>query len=75
MANVTYITKMYDRIDKICFDRYGNSSDRVVEWVIDKNPGVERHPILLPAGILIQLPEPPAAVKAPPVLKQIFLWD
>ncbi len=75
MANITYITKMYDRIDRVCFERYGNSSDKIVEWVIDKNPGLELHGIILPLGITINLPEPPAAVKAPPVLKQIFLWD
>jgi phage tail protein X len=69
-----YITKLYDRIDKICYARYGNSDNKIVEWVLDKNPGLELHPILLPMGISVNLPEPPRAIKAHPVIQQIFLW-
>lgn len=71
----TYRTKMYDRLDKICYERYGNTNNQIVEWVIEQNPRVELHGILLPIGIIIDLPEPPKKVTAAPVLKQIFLWD
>jgi phage tail protein X len=70
----TYITKFFDRLDRICYDRYGSTSNQIVEWVIEKNPGVELYGILLPIGITINLPEPPKQLTAPRVLPQIFLW-
>ena len=70
----TYITKLFDRLDRICFARYGNSSNGIVEWVIEQNPGVELYGIVLPLGITINLPDAPKKLDAPPVLKQIFLW-
>jgi phage tail protein X len=71
----TYITKLYDRLDRICYARYGSTSNQIVEWVIEKNPGVELYGIVLPLGITIDLPGPPKKLTAPPVLKQIFLWN
>jgi phage tail protein X len=71
----TYRTKMFDRLDRICFDRYGNTSEEIVEWIFEQNPGVELEGIILTPGITINLPEPPKTITAPPVLKQIFLWD
>jgi len=70
----TYITKLYDRIDRIVYDRYGSTSNQIVEWVIEQNPGIELHGIVLPLGITINLPEAPRKLTAPPVIKQIFLW-
>jgi phage tail protein X len=70
----TYITKRFDRLDRICYLRYGSNSNQIVEWVIEKNPGVALHGILLPLGIIINLPEPPRQLTQPPVLPQIFLW-
>jgi phage tail protein X len=75
MATTTYITKMFDRVDRICYARYGATSDQIVEWVFSHNPGLELYGIVLPLGISINLPEAPKAVTAPPVIKQIFLWD
>lgn len=72
----TYITKMFDRLDKICYDRYGNTTNQIVEWVIEQNPGIELSGILLlPLGTKINLPEQPRRISAAPVVKQIFLWD
>ena len=70
----TYITKMFDRLDRIVYDRYGSTDNQIVEWVFEQNPGVELHGILLPLGITINLPDAPKKLKAPPVLPQIFLW-
>lgn len=70
----TYVTKMFDRLDRICYDRYGTTSNQIVEWVIDQNPGVEMYAIVLPLGIIINLPDAPMKLTPPPVLKQIFLW-
>jgi phage tail protein X len=75
MPTKTYRTKMHDRIDRICYDRYGNTTNRIVEWVLSQNPGIEQHAIVLPPGIIVILPEPPIAVTQAPMIKQIFLWD
>jgi phage tail protein X len=70
----TYVTKLFDRLDRICYSRYGNSSNQIVEWVIEQNPGIELYGIVLPLGITINLPDAPKKLDAPPVLKQVFLW-
>lgn len=69
-----YITKLYDRLDRVCWARYGSTSNQIVEWVIEQNPGVELYGILLPLGITINLPDAPKTLDTPPVLKQVFLW-
>jgi phage tail protein X len=71
----TYITKLYDRLDRICYARYGSTANQIVEWVIEKNPGVEEYGIVLPPGVTINLPEPPRELTQPPVIPQIFLWN
>ncbi|WP_029083398.1 tail protein X [Bradyrhizobium sp. th.b2] len=70
----TYITKLYDRLDRICFDRYGSTDNQIVEWVIEQNDGVELRGIVLPMGITINLPEAPRKLTQPPVIPQVFLW-
>ena len=70
----TYITKMFDRLDRICYDRYGSNNNQITEWAIDQNPGLELYGILLPLGITINLSDPPRTITAAPVLKQFFLW-
>jgi phage tail protein X len=70
----TYISKLYDRLDRICYARYGSTENQIVEWVIEQNPGVELCGILLPIGITINLPYAPRELTQPPVIPQIFLW-
>lgn len=70
----TYITKLYDRLDRVCWARYGSTSSKIVEWVIEQNPGIELYGIVLPLGISINLPDVPKKLDTPPVLKQVFLW-
>jgi phage tail protein X len=70
----TYITKLYDRLDRICYTRYGSTENQIVEWVIEQNPGVELYGIVLPPGITINLPDAPRELTQPPVIPQIFLW-
>jgi phage tail protein X len=65
---------MFDRLDRICYDRYGSNNNQITEWAIDQNPGLELYGILLPLGITINLPDPPRTIIAAPVLKQFFLW-
>lgn len=71
----TYITKLYDRLDRICYEYYGNTDNKIVEYVLSKNPGLEKEAILLTPGITINLPDPPAKVAGPQTIKQIFLWN
>jgi phage tail protein X len=71
----TYITKMFDRLDRICYDRYGTTNNQIVEWVIDQNPGIEMCGIVLPTGITVNLPDAPLQMSGPKVLPQIFLWS
>jgi phage tail protein X len=71
----TYVTKTYDRLDRICYDRYGSTDNRIVEWVIDQNYGIELYGIVLPIGIVIDLPDAPQQMSGPKVLPQIFLWS
>jgi phage tail protein X len=70
----TYITKLYDVLDRVVFDRYGSTSNQVVEWVMDQNPGIEWNGIVLPLGITINLPDAPRELTQPPVIPQVFLW-
>lgn len=57
MSMATYTTRMFDRLDRICFDHYGSDARRHVEIVLDANPGLERQSILLPVGLAIALPD------------------
>jgi phage tail protein X len=70
----TYITKMFDRLDRIVYARYGTTDNQIVEWVFEQNPGIELDGIVLPSGITINLPDAPKALSSPPVLPTIFLW-
>jgi phage tail protein X len=70
----TYITKMFDRMDRVCYARYGSTDNDIVAWAIEQNPGVELHGIVLPPGIAINLPDAPRQLTQPPVIRQIFLW-
>ena len=69
-----YVTKLYERIDKICHNYYGTANDGVVEFVLEKNPGLEKHGIVLPPGITVDLPDRPKS-NTTPVIKQIHLWS
>ncbi|GEP02281.1 tail protein X [Methylobacterium oxalidis] len=77
MVGTTYITKLYDRLDKIAFDRYGTTDGDLVNFIIDQNPGLERQDFLLEPGLTINLPDLPASMTATieTAPGQIFLWS
>jgi phage tail protein X len=54
-----YVTKMFDVLDLICYDYYGDHDRRIVEHVLDVNPGLAKNPIILPLGLEIELPARP----------------
>lgn len=64
-----YRTKQGDVLDLICHNYYAGQPYQV-EAVYDHNPGLAAHGPILPAGLVIDLPEPQAA----PVT-MIRLWD
>lgn len=70
-----YITKMYDRLDRIAYDYYGSSNEGQVERMLEENPRLAEYPIVLPIGVAIILPDPPKVEARPRVLKQVMLWD
>ena len=67
-----YRTKQNDRLDQICFKHYGRV-DGTVEAVLDGNRGLANLGPLLPAGIVIELPELVAASTSK--IETVRLWD
>lgn len=66
-----YSTKDGDTLDEIAYHYYGNTNNKVVENIIEANFGITDHPSILPAGILIELPE----VKQSTEKQKVKLWD
>ncbi|MGI9278208.1 MAG: tail protein X [Endozoicomonas sp.] len=50
-----YTTKDGDMLDAICYRHYGNLNG-TVERVLNANPGLCEKPLVMPAGIVIDLP-------------------
>ena len=66
-----YRTRNLDTIDLIAWRHYRTTKNRVVEQLFINNPGVADFGPLLPAGVLIQLPE----LKPTPKPGGFKLWD
>ena len=68
---VQYRTRDGDMLDAICHQVYGRSGGHT-ERVLAANPGLADHGPILPAGVVIELPEitPPE-----PVRSTVRLWD
>ncbi len=49
-------SKQGDTVDLICWQHYGKTAV-VTEAVLTANPGLASLPVVLPAGVLINLPE------------------
>lgn len=71
----TYITKRYDRLDRICYDYYGSTANGEVEFVLAHNPRLAEQSLVLPIGLTIELPDRPVVRKEPKVITQVMLWD
>ncbi len=66
-----YRTREGDMLDAICKAWYGESS-QYTEAVLDRNPGLADLGAVLPAGVIIELPDfPDLSVKQ----GTIRLWD
>lgn len=64
-----YRTSDGDVLDAIAWKVYGREG--MVTAIYEANPGLADIGPLLPAGLLINLPEPPAAMPAAPMVR---LW-
>lgn len=67
-----YLTSADDMIDDVCSQHYGIAATGAVEAVLDANPGLADRGPLLPAGLLIELPELPAESREGGAVR---LWD
>lgn len=65
------VTKDGEMVDQIAYRAYGYRPG-AVEAVFEANPGLCEHPPLLPAGLVIILPDLPARASA---ASPIRLWD
>ena len=66
-----YLTKAGDTLDEIAYRYYGHTNNKVVERILDANFGLSQYEALLPAGVLIELPE----VKQTIDTRKVKLWD
>lgn len=63
-------TQQGETVDALCWRHYGRTLG-MVEAVLQANPGLARHGLVLPQGLLVNMPLPPA----PPPKAAINLWD
>lgn len=67
------IAQQGDTLAAICWRELGTTSGGVVESALILNPSLNGLGALLPEGIEINLPDPPA--QAAPQLATVNLWD
>ena len=71
----TYITKRFDILDLIVFNYYGDTDDRIVEYVLEANPQLDNKGIILPLGMVINLPDRPRKkTNVSPVITTVRLF-
>lgn len=64
-------TQQNDTVDTLCWRYYGRTAG-VVEAVLDANPGLASYGAVLPAGLLITLPDIQTSA---PERQMVSLWD
>lgn len=65
-----YITTQGDRLDQICWERY-RSLAGTVEATLDANPRLALEPVVLDAGVEIDLPDLDVG---PQVIEPVRVW-
>jgi phage tail protein X len=68
---IKYVTADGDTVDYICWKQYGTHENRVAEQLLEANPGLAARGPVLPAGVIIYLPE---VVKAE-ATEGVRLWS
>lgn len=66
-----YVTSDGDTADLIAWNFYGTQAGRVVEQVLEANPGLANYGPVLPAGISVTLPE----IAVVETASGVRLWD
>ncbi|WP_432777780.1 tail protein X [Pseudomonas fortuita] len=64
-------TQQNDTVDALCWRHYGRTAG-VVEAVLDANPGLASSGPVLPAGLLVNLPEIQTSA---PERQMVNLWE
>ncbi|WP_323119972.1 tail protein X [Burkholderia alba] len=67
-----YTTSDGDMVDEIAWKYYGATDSGQVEAILAVNPGLADHGPVLPAGVMIVLPEQAAAAQT---VRGVKLWD
>lgn len=67
----TYTTVAGDMVDLVCWRTYGDEAG-FTEAVLDANPGLADDGPILPAGVVIDLPDIAPVSEAPVT---VTLWD
>jgi phage tail protein X len=73
-VSARYLTKDDDTVDLIAWNYYGRQDRRIVERVLEANFGLADHGPILPAGILVILPELDADTQQD-ASDAVKLWD
>lgn len=60
-----------DTVDALCWRHYGRSSG-IVEAVLEMNAGLADYGLILPHGLVVEIPDKPATTPTAPLLQ---LWD
>lgn len=66
-----YTTREGDILDAIVWKYYGSTSGQAVETVLEANRGLADYGPILPAGVVLVLPD----IEAPKKAQGIRLWD
>ena len=70
MSN-TYTTRQGETVDLACLGHYGRT-EKVVEAVLEANPGLAALGVVLPLGTTIIMPAMPSTTTQP---RLVSLWD
>lgn len=67
----SYRSREGDTADSITWAIYGRQSDRLTETLLEANPGLADHGPILPAGLLVAIPDEPETTTS----ATVRLWD
>ena len=67
-------TQQHDTVDALVW-RYLRDGARYVEQTLEMNPALARHGAVLPAGLVVTLPEPAPSTGQVAVADLVQLWD
>ena len=70
MAALTYITRDGDTADFIAWNHYGQQTGRVVEQLLEANPGLADYGPTIPSGVVVTLP----VIEPGPSTQGVRLW-